>query len=887
MNDQHWRRLSILLDELFELEPAPREARLVAIEREDATLATELRRVLAADEHSGLLDAGVVQAAPTLMARLAQDENAFAERPSEVGKRVGHYRLVERVGSGGMGEVWRAERVDDFEQAVAIKLIRPLMDSPNLRERFARERRILARLEHPNIARLLDGGVSDDGIPWYAMEFVRGLHLVQYAQKHALDTRARVELLLQVCDAVSHAQTLLVVHRDLKPSNVLVDTEGRARVLDFGIARLLDDTADVHLTSTGMRVFSPAYAAPEQILGQAAGTAADVFALGAMLYELLSGEVPHPKRSASPDRLIAGLELEGAPRPSDVFRKASKVTTGNRSTRPSREMAGDLDTIVATALQPEPARRYTGAAQLGEDLRRWLEGRPIAAQADTAGYRMRKFVSRHRIAVGSASTVLLALIAGLAVAMWQANEAREQARRADTEAQRAEHEAASAKSQSARVRKVKEFMVSIFAQADPMRRSGTGSQSVEQALDAALERARTELASDPVLQADVLDDFGEIRSNQGRFDEARSLFESALAVVEREYGPNHPIVAESLLNLGAVADLSGNTADAAQPVMRAIAILEGDDGGDPIALANAISSLAAIRHSQGDLKAAREAIERSLQMHRDIAPDGSEMMRALANSAMLVVNDGDMARGETLLKEAFALIEKHHGSESANLWPVLSSLADVYFFKGDIEQERLTLERGLAIARANFPQAHPWVASSLVELGVHYSRQDRWAEGEPLIRQGVAMNEALASPELASALRRLGIAQNRAGDTSGALASLQRAWMVCAAEPANQQLCTTIRANRATLLARSGKGEEALREADAASAWFDDNPQLYSEHGQALEARAAALLALGRRADALAQQDAVVAMLTTHFGAQHSETRRVAAAREKMLASAR
>ncbi|MEO8011601.1 MAG: serine/threonine-protein kinase, partial [Dokdonella sp.] len=738
MNDERWRRLSLLLDELFELAESQREVRLDTIECEDATLAAELRRVLAADERSGLLDAGVEHAASTLMARLAQEQQAFAGLHSEAGKRVGHYRLIERVGSGGMGEVWRAERIDDFEQAVAIKLIRPLMDSAHLRERFARERRILARLEHPNIARLLDGGVSDDGIPWYAMEFVRGTHLVQYAQQHALDTRARVELLLQVCDAVSHAQTLLVVHRDLKPSNILVDAEGRARVLDFGIARLLDDTADVHLTSTGMRVFSPAYAAPEQILGQAVGTAADVFALGAMLYELLSGEVPHPGRSASPDRLIAGLELEGAPRPSDVLRQASKVTTGNRSTRPTRELIGDLDTIVATALQPEPARRYIGAAQLGDDLRRWLEGRPIAAQPDTAGYRMRKFVSRHRIAVGSASTVLLALIAGLALAMWQANVAREQAQRADAEAQRAEREAASANAQSARVRKVKDFMVSVFVEVDPLRRSGVGSPSLEQALDAALDRARTELASDPVLQADVLDDFGEIRSNQGRFEEARALFDTALAVAEREYGPNHPIVAESLLNLGAVAAFSGNVADAATPVLRAIAILERDDGGDPMALANAINSLAAVRQNQGDLTAAREVSERSLQMFRDIAPDGSEMMQSLINTGMLVVNDGDVDRGEALLREALAVIEKHHGPDSANLWPALSSLADVHFVRGDIVQELQALERALAIARATFPHAHPWVATSLVELGVYFSRQDRWAEGEPLIHQGVA-----------------------------------------------------------------------------------------------------------------------------------------------------
>lgn len=453
---EQWQRLSAELDALFELEAPERESRLAQIASAEPELAAKLRRLLAADAEAGVLDDGVARVAPTVLSRLAagmpvDGSSADDGGPGAAsGRLVGPYRLLQRIGSGGMGDVWLGERAaDDFEQQVAIKLIRPLLDSPALRERFSRERRILARLDHPNIARLLDGGVTEDGLPWYAMEYVRGTDILRFADEAGLDVRARVELLLPVCDAVAHAQSQLVIHRDLKPSNVLVDAEGRPRVLDFGIARLLDDSLDNKLTTTGLRVFSPAYAAPEQIRGAAVGTAVDVYALGAMLFELLTGRVPHPRRAAAPELLLAQLDGEDPPRPSDVWRTQQTAPPDTAARRHARELGGDLDTVVRTALQPDAARRYSGAAQLAEDLRRWLAGRPVAAQRDTAGYRMRKFAARHRLAVGSASAVLLALIGGIAAALWQADVARRHAARADAEAARATEQAEVAEAVSA------------------------------------------------------------------------------------------------------------------------------------------------------------------------------------------------------------------------------------------------------------------------------------------------------------------------------------------------------------------------------------------------------------------------------------------------------
>lgn len=893
MNESRWQRLSSLLDDLFELDADAREQRLRAIEADDAELARELRQLLDADANSGLLDAGVARAAPTVMTELAEADAAAVR--AESGKRLGHYRLIERVGSGGMGEVWRGERVGDFEQQVAIKLIRPLLDSPALRERFARERRILARLDHPGIARLLDGGVSDDGTPWYAMEFVRGQPITAHAEARGLDARARVELLLQVCDATAHAHSQLVVHRDLKPSNVLVDAEGRVRVLDFGIARLLDESADAQLTGTGVRVFSPAYAAPEQIRGEAVGTSADVFALGAVLFELLTGRVPHPQRSAAPDKLISQLADEVAPRPSQALRETVGHTGTARTTGSARIVSGDLDTIVATALQPEAARRYAGAAQLADDMRRWLDGRPIAAQPDTAGYRMRKFVARHRIAVGSASAVLLALIGGLGLALWQANVARQHAARADAEAaranleaQRAEDEAEAQKAQVARTRKVKEFLVSIFLQADPMRASADGPPDIAEAFDRAVERARSELADDPVLQADVFDDFGEIRAGQGRFDDAQALFEQALAVAEMEYGPAHPVVAESLVNLGVLQDYRDRTMDGAPYIERAVAILEQDDGGDPLAYANAVSALSGLRQMQGRLKEAADLSRQALAISRRYRdPNDLQLAVHITNVAILDANEDRLAEAETGFEEAMRIVARAQGEDSPHLIPALMSVSEVHYARGEPDKEHAAHQRALRIAEKHFDGDHPWKAQGMVEAGYTTARDEDSVRGEAMMRDGIAMFERLRSPRVITGLRRLGLAQHRRGDSAGALASFERGLATCQSSgQAEEQHCIVLGINRAEALARLGRAEEALIAAEAGAAALQKlSPTgLASERSQAAEAAAIALTTLGRKDEALARLDEALQWLVEAFGEEHGETRSTRALRAELAA---
>jgi eukaryotic-like serine/threonine-protein kinase len=742
MTEARFQRLSAELDRLFELSPSARAERLAAIRADDTSLADDLERLIAADERSGVLDAGVVRASPTLMAQLAAEPDAAAG--AAAGKHIGHYRLIERIGSGGMGEVWRGERSDgEFEQQVAIKLIRPLIDSPHLRERFARERRILARLDHANIARLLDGGVSDDGTPWYAMEFVRGIDIVSHCERQALDVRARVELLLQVCDAVAHAQSLLVVHRDLKPSNILVDAEGRARVLDFGIARLLDESIDVQLTGTGVRMFSPAYAAPEQIRGGAVGTATDVYGLGAVLYELLTGAAPHPRRSSAPDRLLAGLEQESAPRPGDLLRERSASISDPGSARRTRGLTADLDTVVATALQPDAARRYSGAAQLGDDLRRWLDGRPIAAQPDTAGYRMRKFVARHRIAVGSASAVLLALIAGLGLALWQASVAREQAQRAQEQTRRA--------------LRVKEFLVSLFAESEGMARPKNTPRTPLAMIEDGIASASRDLVDDRSLQDSVLGDLLDIKVNLGAGAASLEPLDRLIEYRRTQFGSSDPRVAEALATkINALFQL-GRFPDAEPLIDEAIAIHTRAYGADHLEVTNMQNRMVRVRVAQTRMDDAlalmREVVRKT---EAGLGAAHPELGMRLGNLATVLLRQQQFVEARAALERSLAILEAARGPNHPMLAFPLNTLGDLQRDAHELSAALTTYRRSAGILRIAMGAEHPRYAVALNRIGDVQRRLRDFPAAAGSLEQARVIQEQGSYAEVGDTYARLG-----------------------------------------------------------------------------------------------------------------------------------
>jgi serine/threonine-protein kinase len=874
------QRALALFDTLVELPPAEQQARLSALREEDAALAARVAELLRADaEASGVLDrgvqpivAGVVAPAPT--------------QATGAASRVGAFTLLRPLGQGGMGEVWLAERREGaFVQQVALKLLKRGMDSDALIARFVQERRILAELNHPGIARFIDGGVSDDGRLYFAMEYVAGESLNEYARQRTLSVRERVRLIAEVCDAVAYAQSHLVVHRDLKPSNVLVDAEGRTHVLDFGIAKLLGDSApDDTMTQTGARALSPAYAAPEQILGERISTATDVYALGVLLYEMLTGVLPHARAQHSLEGLIAAVQDERAAAPSQTLRRGTTTTHGAGTQRALREIAGDLDTVVLTALRREPARRYASAAAFAEDLRRWLDARPVAAQPDTRGYRLRKFVARNRLAVGSASAVFLTLLAGLAMTLWQAKVAREQARVAEAERARAEAALKASTEAGARTKRVKEFLMRTFIAVDPIQRPGAAAQTLSEAFDEALKRIDTEVAGDAKLQVDLLDDFGESLSNQGRFDEAETLFARALALAETQYPPDDPVIAETLLNQVALANATGTSLRALAAAERAHAILQAHRDDLPSQYAQALSALAVVRSAQGSSNEALTLNLEVLAIARALGdPNSDQLLSALYNVSSGLLGLGRHAEAEPYAREALIEAKRLWGPDTPRLSTIMSVLQMIVYRMGNMDEATQLAQESYRLAKNAFGDQHPMTAEALGELASIEEERGQIDAAREHYDAAIGTMLAIGDEQVIMALRSRALFRRRQGDSDGALADFDEALAQCRRHRPDHLICLVVRANRAGHLARMGRGDEALREADAVLTELKRTKQDGdNEYPQALEARAFALHALGRREEAVATQQQAIDRYVAIFGVDHAEAKRARGNLEKL-----
>lgn len=862
-------RALALFDKLADLLPAERDVALGALRDQEPELHQEVARLLIhADTNSGLLDRGFV-ASHYLTADKSEPGATAA------GDSIGGFTLQSLLGRGGMGEVWLAERLrDGFRQRVALKLLHLGLTHPDLKRRFQQECRILAQLSHPRIAAFIDGGVSGDGRPWYAMAFVEGEPLNDYVTRVQPDIRVRVRLLLEVCEALAHAQAQLIVHRDLKPSNILVDAAGHAHLLDFGIAKLLDaEAVERHDTATGLSALSPAYAAPEQIYGHRVGTSTDVYAIGLVLFELLSGRLPHHRQGARLEVLADLVRSEQFLAPSALVRKQS----GSIATTHNRSIDHDLDVIALKATQSEPERRYPNAQSLAEDLQRWLDGRPIRAQADTAAYRIRKFVSRHRLAVGSAMVTVLGLIVGLALALWQADAARQARALAEVSRRQAEQALAVTTEAEARTQRVKQFIMETFVQNDPLQSGSDRPATMAEGFDQALARIDT-LADDPKLQVDLWDDFGEIRAGQGRFDDAVALFEKSLAQAERIYPKNHPVVAEALVNRGTIEAYRGDPIAGGPYIERAVAILDQPGSNNDRALANALQGLSGVREAQGRRQEVIDIMERVVAVTRQLQPvDDLTLGIALFNYATALYGANRVDESEPLLEEAIAMTTRAVGDDAPNLIMMLMLKGTIDHRRGRLEAAKQVNERRLVIARKNFSDAHPWTADALVDAGMSYVDAGDVAKGFAYLDEATAMFEVLESPQIVHPLRMRAIAALRQSGAAAARPFLDRAVAICTERAITHLQCDIVRANHAGLLAMLGEGEAALIEADVALAGMAERGAAeQSEYAQGLEARARALSTLGRHADAINVQEEALAIMTKAYPAGHPERNRVA-----------
>jgi eukaryotic-like serine/threonine-protein kinase len=498
MDAERWQRLSPLLDAMFELEPEERARSLQLLREEDPQLAADLEELMALEEERADFLA----------------EPLIAPLPgAHPGTIVGPWRLERMLGEGGMGQVWLGGRADGlYQRRVAIKLLRPGLVEPNLRLRFNREREILARLAHPHIARLLDAGVSHDGQPYLTLEYIEGEPITDWCRARLVSLETRLKLFAQVCAAVSHAHANLIVHRDLKPSNILVTPAGEVRLLDFGIAKLLDsDGPPPEQTRTGVRAFTLHYAAPEQIRGEAVTTMTDVYSLGVVLHELLSGARPYRLTRESDAAFEEAILRDDPQKPSQSItrgRDAQNMSVAAMR-RHARVLAGDLDNIVLKALAKRPEQRYPSVEALAQDLQRYAAGRPVRARPASLGYQLRKYVSRHRWPLATAGLGVAVLAAALGLVHWQARRALEDAARAQA---------------------LQDFVLGLFEHAG---NAAPGEAlDLRQLLEAGVDRGNRELVRQPRARAELLGLVARLRLGLGDYDEASMLLDRQQMILE-------------------------------------------------------------------------------------------------------------------------------------------------------------------------------------------------------------------------------------------------------------------------------------------------------------------------------------------------------------------
>lgn len=841
MDAERWLRLSPLLDALLELPEDMRREHLAALRREDGALADELEKLLAMEEGDADFLAEPVVELP------------HGARP---GARIGPYRLDRLIGEGGMGQVWLAARADGlYERKVALKLLRPGLADPKLRQRFDREREILARFAHPYIARLLDAGIDKDGQPYLALEYVDGEPITSYCQSRQLDIAARLDLFRQVCEAVSHAHANLIVHRDLKPSNILVTPAGHVRLLDFGIAKLLDvEPLPVEATRTGVRTFTLHYAAPEQIRGEPVTTMTDVYSLGVVLYELLTGSKPYRlKRQTDAEweeAILAGEPL----RPSQAAARACEEATRPYSPgRLARELAGDLDNITLKALGKRQEQRYVSAEALSQDLLSYLRGRPVSARGESLGYRARKYLHRHRWALGAATLVVAVMATALAVVSWQARQALREANRAQA---------------------MQNFVAGLFESAGnaPM----DTPMDLRALLDLGIVRGERSLARQPQARAELYGVVARLRLGLGDYREANALLDKQAQLLrELPDAPTSLRLEAATLRGNARRQLS-DTRGCARQMQPLLSLAEREQEQLPAQVAAFYSQLARCRRDLGERNLANQLFSRSLKLRRDNGDDVG-VAESLLDLSALYADDGDPKQAIRILRDALAQLRHKVGDRHPLAIDMLRSLCSLERNNDDLVAAERDCRGSLALAQDLHGREHRATVDARRQLAALYVDLGRYGEAETEFLDAYAwMRTRLGRnhPDLARTYNSLGVVAWERGDLERAIhyqTLAVEAWRA----GANPGLTASGAYNLAMILHSADQDAKALpliRESRQLRAQrFGDAHELVGDSDRLLGEILAALGEDDAARDAL--QNAV-RLTRAGYGEAHSHTRR-------------
>ncbi len=766
---ERWRRIEDILDLALARDPAGWNAVLEEQCQGDAVLRREVESLLRQSDK-----APTFLAEPPAAAAAAAVQESLSDAPVEhaEGRRIGAYRLVREIGRGGMARVFLAERVEGgFVHRVALKLLRPGLDTDVDFARFRTERQILASLNHPNVARLLDGGATEDGLPYFVLEYVDGKPIDVYVGERHASVEERVRLFLTVCEATQYAHRNLVVHRDLKPSNILVDSDGTAKLLDFGLAKYpMSSGSPGHISRATRRWMTPEYAAPEQIRGGPATTLTDVYQLGAVLYELLTGEPPFAAYCVTLPAFERAILNDQAEPPSVLAARKGSPDS-------AKALRGDLDAIVLKALRKEPDERFESVDAFERDLRAALTGHAVQARRNTTMYRMRRFVRRHRVETIATISVILAVLTGLVVSI-------EMARRAAAARDRAANASREATA-------ISSFLINLFDATDP---AADGNQMTALELVRRAAKRANALGAQPLAQAKMLEvtarlyhSVGDYRSEietvqralailrrsggestldvagvhqqlaralvaDGQYAAGDSEVRRALTIQETALGLRDPVVASTLLQLASGAVFLGDLRAAEQAGRRAISISESVVGSNDSTTAHAHLIVGSIKQRQGKLDEAEAEYRRAWDGYaKALGPDDPEVAQSIMHVGYALQEDPRRRReADTLFQRALAIRRRVFGELHPFVAATLADMADLRLSMDDTAAALPMARQSFAIRQQVYGPNHPLAAASMQQMANVYARAGRLDLAEPLMRSAIPMQRQVRGADHAS-----------------------------------------------------------------------------------------------------------------------------------------
>jgi serine/threonine protein kinase/Tfp pilus assembly protein PilF len=792
--------------------------------------------------------------------------------------RIGQYRVLHTLGVGGMGEVFLAERADaEFEQQVAIKVV--YGGSPGIQSRLKIERQILAQLDHPNIAHLLDGGSLPGGGAYIVMEYVDGIPIDAYCDSNRLDIAARLRLFQTVCAAVHYAHKNLIVHRDLKPSNILVTAAGVPKLLDFGIAKLLDDRQAMHhtvaVTQADIRVMTPDHASPEQVRGEAITTSSDVYVLGVLLYKLLTGTSPFVIASMRLTDIERAICEKDPPLPAHAVNTgdsagthsiaAARSTTANRL---RRTLGGDLDNIVLMAMRKEPERRYSSSQQMAGDIQRYLDGKPVIARRDTMPYRSAKFVRRHWLPVAASVSVIFLIVAFAATTYVQSL-------RIASERDRAAQERAVADRERTRAEAVSAFLVNLFKLSDPQENRGN-QITARELLDSGAKRLQAGLQDQPATKAALLSTVGTVYDSLGQYKEALPLLTESLSLQPQSHGKSRMT---TLLELASARRHAGDLGGAEAPLQEALQLSQGDFGAASQEFGRSLWALGQLRYRQYRLVDAQQLYNRGLDILESAAAPATDISALLDDLAQVYADEQQWALARQTYQRALEVDQRVLGDEHPRVAMHLHNLAVVAQNMGDLKLAETLYHDAIRRKERAYGVGDPQTADAIENYGLLLQREGRLTEAEPLLRSALAMTLSRYGPghyNVGYARVSLAMLLHDQGNLAEAESEFRQALAVYDKSlPTNHQYRASALMHFARLLVDRGKPDEALGLSDQAlEIWNATSSASGPRTAQAHAIHAYALAHLGKPSEAATELDAALPVLLKARGVDDPVVRR-------------